>query len=148
LPLIQTYRSMSKHRKSVFFFINPTYRENFREAIKSIRSNLLRSVLTAAIVAIGITCLIGILTSIDAIKYKVTTGLADLGGNSFDIKNISRERRFGGRRVAAKNPIEYKELLAFRRKFQQADQISLSGRVSGSVEVKRFSKKTNKGMLI
>ncbi|MGB0525547.1 MAG: ABC transporter permease [Flammeovirgaceae bacterium] len=123
--------------------INPTYYENYREATKSIRSNLLRTFLTAAIVAIGITSLVGILTSIDAIKYKITSGLFDLGGNSFDIENVTRNRNFGGRRVKSKNPLEYKELLAFKKRFTQADQISLTSFVSGSVEVKRFSKKTN-----
>jgi putative ABC transport system permease protein len=42
--------------------------ENIREGTKSIKSNLLRTVLTASIIAIGITSLVGILTAIDGIK--------------------------------------------------------------------------------
>lgn len=123
--------------------INPTYTENYREATKSIRGNLLRTALTAMIVAIGILSLVGIMTSIDAIKHQITSDLSGLGGNSFDIQNISRERKFGGRRIRSKNPLEYKELLAFKKRFTQADQISMSARLSGSIEVKRISKKTN-----
>lgn len=125
------------------FFISPNHLENFREAFKSIRSNLLRTVLTVIIVAMGITSLVGILTSIDGIKYKVTSGLADLGGNSYDIEDVSGDRRFGGRRVKTKKPLEYKELLAFRKKFQQASEISLTASLSRSIEAKRFSEKTN-----
>jgi len=38
--------------------------ENFREGLRSIQSNMLRTVLTALIIAIGITSLVGILTAI------------------------------------------------------------------------------------
>ena len=45
--------------------------ENFREGIRSIRANLLRSVLTALIVAIGIFSLVGSLTAVEAIEASV-----------------------------------------------------------------------------
>ena len=81
--------------------------ENIKEATKSVKENLLRTSLTAAIIAIGITSLVGILTSIDAIEYNVTSGLAQLGANSFDIKDFSRNRRSRGVRVSAKDKISY-----------------------------------------
>lgn len=138
-----------KSNKGIFSkLVSATFYENSREAIKAIKGNLLRTILTASIVAIGIISLVGILTAIDAIKYNVTSGLADLGGNSYDIKNVSRNRNFGGRRIKSKNPLEYKELSQFKKKFAQANQISLSARVSGSVEVKRFSKKTNPNSIL
>ena len=40
--------------------------ENVREAFRSIRSNLLRTILTALILSIGLFALVGILTGIDA----------------------------------------------------------------------------------
>ena len=42
--------------------------ENVKIALQSIRANLLRSILTVLIIAVGITALIGILTAIDSIK--------------------------------------------------------------------------------
>src|SRR3546814_19356145 len=44
-------------------------RENVKLALQSISSNRLRTFLTALIIAIGITALVGILTSIDAIQH-------------------------------------------------------------------------------
>jgi len=44
--------------------------ENIREGFRSINANLLRSVLTALIVAIGIASLVGILTAIDGIHHQ------------------------------------------------------------------------------
>lgn len=47
-------------------------KENIRISLDSIRSHLLRSILTVLIIAFGIMALVGILTSIDAIKYYLT----------------------------------------------------------------------------
>ena len=41
---------------------------NIKIALQSVKSNLLRTVLTIFIIAIGITALVGILTAIDSIK--------------------------------------------------------------------------------
>jgi len=59
--------------------------ENIKEGLRSVKANMLRSVLTALIVAIGITSLVGILTAIDGIEYSVNESLSSLGANSFDI---------------------------------------------------------------
>ena len=45
--------------------------ENIKIALQSIKSNLLRTVLTIFIIAIGITSLVGILTAIDSIKHTI-----------------------------------------------------------------------------
>jgi putative ABC transport system permease protein len=50
---------------------SPVVRENVKVALKSIRSNKLRSVLTILMVAVGITSLLGILTATEALKHQV-----------------------------------------------------------------------------
>ncbi|MDW7691733.1 ABC transporter permease [Flammeovirgaceae bacterium SG7u.111] len=124
--------------------------ENFKEAFKSIRDNKLRTFLTAAIVAIGITSLVGILTAVDAIQSSISSGLADLGANSFDIKDIRyRSRRSQGvtQSVRKKN-ITYDEAIEFKSKYDAAEKISLSCFVTGNAEVKYASKKTNPNTII
>ena len=71
--------------------------ENIREGLRSIKANLLRSVLTSCIVAIGITSLVGILTAVDGIEQSVTASLSSLGLNTFDIysKSYRRSNRQG-----------------------------------------------------
>ena len=68
--------------------------ENIREAFRSIQSNLLRTVLTALIVSIGIMSLVGILTAIDAIKSSLTNTFASLGANSFELRAKGYTNRF------------------------------------------------------
>ena len=46
--------------------------ENIRVSLASIRSHLLRTILTILIIAFGIMALVGILTATDSIKYYLT----------------------------------------------------------------------------
>lgn len=119
--------------------------ENINEGLRAIRSNTLRTVLTALIIAIGITALVGILTAIDGIQASVDSNLADLGANSFEInkKGQGGRRRQGGRSEKIYPDITYKEALAYKDLFQKASQISVSTDVSFNAEVKHGSISTN-----
>lgn len=117
--------------------------ENIREGIRSINANLLRSILTALIVAIGIASLVGILTAIDGIQSSITDSFSSLGANSFNV-SVKRSRgRNRGREQKIYPPITYKEAVRFSEKFKSNAQVSLSSFVTSIAEVKRLSKKTN-----
>jgi putative ABC transport system permease protein len=45
--------------------------ENIKEGLRSVKANMLRSVLTAMIIALGITALVGSLSAIDGIEKSV-----------------------------------------------------------------------------
>ena len=63
--------------------------ENIRIALGSIRTQLLRTILTILIIAIGITALVGILTVVSALKNTLSSNFASMGSNTF---NISPQR--------------------------------------------------------
>lgn len=118
--------------------------ENIKEGLRSIQSNMLRTVLTALIIAIGITSLVGILTAIDGIQSSVDNNFASLGANSFDIKSPQFfRRRRGGRSEKVAPPIEYREAMAYKQRFGYNAVITVATVVSGASEVKFKSKKTN-----
>ncbi len=122
--------------------------ENIKEGIRSINANLLRSILTALIVAIGIASLVGILTAIDGIQSSITSSFSSLGANSF---NISVKRSRGnsrGRNERVYPPITYKEAVRFADKFKSNAQVSLSSFVTQIAEVKRLSEKTNPNVFV
>lgn len=117
-------------------------KENIREGAKSIKSNLLRTILTASIIAIGITSLVGILTAIDGIKASIDTSFSSLGANSFDISRKRAERTVQEGKEQKQYPLLQKnEVLEFKEKFT-AGQATLHLWVSGNAEIKRLSKKT------
>ena len=121
------------------------FSENVKEALKAIKDNLLRTSLTAAIVAIGITALVGILTAIDGIQYAISSGLSDLGANSFDIKDPNRGggRNRGGFVETTKSPITYNEIKEYKERYPMNAVISIFTNIGGTAEAKYRSKKTN-----
>jgi len=61
--------------------------ENIRQGFASLRAHRLRATITASIIAIGITALVGILTSIDAMSIAITNTMTRFGARSFNISN-------------------------------------------------------------
>src|SRR5690554_7496063 len=61
--------------------------ENVKEAIRSVKSNLLRTILTGLIIAIGITSLVAMLTAIDGMKAQIEESFSGFGANNFDVRS-------------------------------------------------------------
>lgn len=120
---------------------------NIEESLKAIRANLLRTTLTAMIIAIGITALVGILTAIDSIQASVNTNFASLGMNSFSIEGKWREGgtdRQSGKITETYEPISYLQVKNFQNRYYYPGAVlSVSTRVSSNTEAKRLSFKTN-----
>lgn len=123
--------------------------ENFKEGLRSVQANMLRSVLTALIVAIGITALVGMLTTIDGIEHSVNESLATLGVNTFDI-NSKTNRGSSSQGVAEKTypQIRMNEAFRFIDEYEVASTISLSSYLTQVAEVKRLSNKTNPNVAV
>jgi putative ABC transport system permease protein len=120
--------------------------ENIREGLRSIKSNMLRTVLTALIIALGITSLVGILTAVDGMQSSVNNSFADLGANTFDIKGPQMfRRRFGGRKDKDFPAIEYRQAMQYKKTIKDSynAMVSVSSFVAGAIPVKFGSVKTN-----
>ena len=118
--------------------------ENIREGLRSIKANLLRSILTAVIVTFGITALVGSLTAVDGIGYTLNESLASLGANTFD---IASKRNRGSSQQGIKEKVykslQLNEVQRFISNYKFPANISLSADLTGIAEVKHGSKKTN-----
>lgn len=118
--------------------------ENVKEGVRSVKANLLRSILTALIVAIGITSLVGILTAIEGIEYSVSESLASLGVNVFDISSKqNRGSSQQGRKEKLSPPLYLSDAEKFIARYSFPSSISLSASLTASAEIKHASKKTN-----
>jgi putative ABC transport system permease protein len=123
---------------------------NLQEGLKSISANLLRSILTALIIAIGITSLVGILTAIDAMKASINNSFSNLGANSFEIRSVrtNRNRSIDGKEEKKFPPLEYYDAKRYKELFKYSNKVSISTNVSWTAEVKRLSEKTNPNIRI
>ncbi|GAB1418028.1 ABC transporter permease [Bacteroidales bacterium] len=119
--------------------------ENMRISFESIKSHMLRTVLTVAIIGFGIMALVGILTAIDSIKYYLNENFSMMGANTFNIRNREMNVQIGGRRnnVKAFKSISYREAMAFRDEFRFPASTSIYTHGSGIVTLKFGSEKTN-----
>jgi len=118
--------------------------ENIKEGLRSVQANMLRSVLTALIVAIGITSLVGILTAIDGIEHSVAESMSSLGVNTFDIHSRqNRGNRSGGIEQKRYERMQLGHIQKFIDRYYVPSTISLSATLSQIAEVKHASKKTN-----
>lgn len=123
-------------------------KENVKEGIRSIKANMLRSNLTAAIIAIGIAALVGILTAIDGLKASIDTSFSNLGANTFDIRTrYNNEERKEGKQQKVYTPLKLEEVLSFQDKFDLGLS-TIHSFISFTAEVKRYSKKTNPNIAV
>ncbi len=120
------------------------FRENLRIAFRSIRSNLLRTILTILIIAIGITALVGILTAIDSIKGSLNSQFTTMGANTFSISNRVMRIHIGGsgRRIRYKT-ISFRDSQRFKEEFNFPSQMSVYTMASFSATMKYNTIKTN-----
>ncbi len=125
-------------------------REHISISYQSIKSQLLRTSLTALIIAIGITALVGILTAIDAIKASLNSSFSSMGSNSFTIRNSSGGVHFGGgkRKFKRKKAIEYHQAMQFKERYAFPAVISVSAFASQISTLKYESVKTNPNIFI
>lgn len=122
-----------------------TYTENVRLALQSIKSNRLRTMLTALIIALGLMALVGILTTIDAIKKSMTDAFSSMGANSFNIRNRGTGIRIGGsgKRPKPFKSIRYEDAIKFKERLNTPATVSVSVFASGGSTVKYEQEKTN-----
>ena len=71
-------------------------RENIKIALDSIRGQLLRTILTVLIIAIGITALVGILSVITALRNTLEGNFSSMGANTFSITRYQYTQRAEG----------------------------------------------------
>ncbi len=124
--------------------------ENLKISIQSIRSNLLRTILTVLIIAVGITALVGILTAIDSIKSSITKEFTFMGANTFTITSRAINVQVGNERVRTKNHayINYYQAKEFKDQFDFPAIVSISTTATGTATVKYGSEKSNPNVTV
>lgn len=123
-------------------------KENIKIALGSIKTQLLRTILTIVIIAIGITALVSILTVVSALENTVSSNFASMGANTFNIRQYELEVRIGGGRRNEReiiNPfISYPQAKAFQEKYNYPfTHSSLSFTATSAAEVKYENQKTD-----
>ena len=121
------------------------FRVNVLIAINSIKTQLLRTILTVVIIGTGIWALVGILSSVEAMENSISGNFATMGSNTFNIQryNFNVQRR-GGEREKVNPIISYQNIREFIDIYEfPTTQTSISFRGTSGAEVKFESNKTD-----
>jgi putative ABC transport system permease protein len=124
--------------------MNSVILENFRIALISIKSHLLRTVLTILIIAFGIMALVGILTAIESIKYFLNSNFSRMGANTFSIRNREMKVNFDeNNRPKNFTTITFAEAMAFKEQYAFPSYTSVTSFATHTATLKFKSIKTN-----
>ena len=122
------------------------YSEILSQAIRSVRANSLRAILTLLIIAFGIMALVGILTSIDALLFTMNDNFSRMGANSFEIrpKGFTIHSNRHGRQEKQGPPIVFRQAMEFKERFDfPGSMVSISGWGTSNATLKYGDEKTN-----
>lgn len=119
--------------------------ENLRISMQSVRSHMMRTILTVLIIAFGIMALVGILTSIDAIKYYLNDNFQMMGANTFTIRNRTMQVHIGNNRSKANNfrKITFEEAIRFKESYKFPATPSVFIYATNLATIKFGNNKTN-----
>jgi len=124
--------------------------ENIKIALGNVRSNLLRTVITLLIIALGITALVGILTAIDTMIYSMNDNFSNMEANSFRIvpkrDGVHGNRR--GKKAKMADVISFREAMDFKDKYEFPSRTSVYCWGTGAATVKYGQEKTNPNVRI
>jgi putative ABC transport system permease protein len=122
-----------------------SFKENLKVSVLSVRTNLLRTILTVLIIAFGIMALVGILTSIDSIKNTITKQFATMGANTFTIESRGISVQIGKSRYRKKNHpyVTFRQAREFKKRFDFPARVSVYTMASFMSTVKYKSLKTH-----
>ncbi len=127
------------------------FSENLFQAVRSVRANLLRAILTLLIIAIGIMALVGILTSIDALLFTMNDSFSGMGANSFNIVRGSGDLHSNrhGRQEKEADPIDFRQAMEFKERFDYPpSKVSIEGLSTWDATLKYGNEKTNPTVLV
>jgi len=118
------------------------FRENITIAYRSIRGQMLRTVLTILIIAFGIMALVGMLTAISVLEQNINESFQFLGSNTFVIQQYSEMGDGGNDRKAPNRVITYEEASLFKERYSFPSTVSISGNASFTAIVQYGKEKT------
>ncbi|MDB9960586.1 ABC transporter permease [Oceanihabitans sp.] len=125
-------------------------RENINIAFDSIKTQLLRTILTVLIIAIGITALVGILSSVSFLENTISSDFSSMGSNTFNLQQYDFTTQRRSNDDFKVNPvISYRNVKDFEETYSfPGTKTSISFTGTRNAEVKYENKKTDPEVIV
>lgn len=121
-------------------------RETIKIALGSIKSQLLRTILTVLIIAIGIMALVGILSGVSALENTISSNFSSMGANTFNFERyeFTAQRQSSRERQKVNPVISYRNVKDFEDNYSfPFTTVAASFFGTTSAEVKYENEKTD-----
>lgn len=112
-------------------------RENIRIALNSIRTQLLRTILTILIIAFGVFALVGTLSFIKSVENTIAGDFASMGANTFSLQRYGFDIQRSGQREKVNPVLNYRDIKQFEESYNfplSRTSVSFTGTVSAEVK--------------
>ncbi|MGV6828128.1 MAG: ABC transporter permease [Flavobacteriales bacterium] len=121
------------------------FKENIHIAFHSIKSQLLRTILTIVIIGIGIWALVGILSAVKGLENTISSNFASMGSNTFTLQQYNFTVQRHGRERKKINPvISYQNIREFVELYEFPNtQTSVSFIGTRNAEIRFEKEKTD-----
>ncbi|WP_431158226.1 ABC transporter permease [Winogradskyella poriferorum] len=126
-------------------------RENVKIAFGSIKSQLLRTILTVLIIAIGIMALVGILSGVSALENTLSSNFSSMGSNTFNIQRyeFTAQRQSSRERQKVNPVISYRNVKEFEESYDYPfTRVAVVFTGTVTAEVKYDNTKTDPEVII
>ena len=120
-------------------------------AYRSVRTNIVRTIITCCIIGFGIMALVGILTAVDGLKGYLAKSFSSMGANTFKIRNKSLGFNLDSDNDEPQKvfrSITYLEATQFKAKFIDSYSTSIQYGANQGSTVKYSNKKTNPNIIV
>lgn len=117
-------------------------KENIKIALGSIKGQLLRTILTVLIIAIGIMALVGILSGVSALENTISSDFSSMGANTFNLQRYEFNTNRQNKKI---NPvITYRNVKDFVESYNfPFTKTSISFTGTRAAEIKTTTEKTD-----
>ena len=122
--------------------------EQVKVALRSIRAQWLRTLLTITIIGTGIMALMSMITATAALQSSLIDQFVGLGAGTIQISQKSGGGSFRGRRIGASDPLTYQQAMSLKAAMAEEASTSVSARGTMMGRLARKGEETDPNVLV
>ena len=103
-------------------------REQATVALRSIRAQWLRTLLTVTIIGMGIMALMSMITATEALRSSLLDQFIGLGAGTLQVSQRSESGAFGGRRLTSTDALDFNQAMSLKKAMAGKAETSVSAR--------------------
>lgn len=123
-------------------------REQAKVAMRSIRAQWLRTLLTITIIGTGIMALMSMITATEALRASLLDQFISLGAGTLQVGQRNESGAFGGRRLSDSDPIGFNDAMALKKALDGTAMTCVSARGSMMGRISAGDKETDPNVMV